>query len=46
MKVLKETDSFKKAMDYMNSFVADVFTTSVFVKEDTKAVVTHNKYGV
>lgn len=41
-----QTDAFKKAMDYMDSFVADDFTTSVPVNEDTKAVVAHNKYGV
>ena len=41
-----QTDAFKKAMDYMYSFVADDFTTPVPVNEDTKAVVAHNKYGV
>ena len=41
-----QTDAFKKAMDYMDSFVADDFTTPVPVNEDIKAVVAHNKYGV
>lgn len=41
-----QTEAFKKAMDYMDSFVADDFTTPVPVNEDTKAVVAHNKYGV
>lgn len=41
-----QTDAFKKAMDYMDSFVADDFTTPVPVNEDTKAVVAHIKYGV
>ena len=41
-----QTDAFKKAMDYMDSFVADDFTTPVPVNEATKAVVAHNKYGV
>ena len=41
-----QTDAFKKAMDYMNSFVANDFTTPVPIDEDSKAVVAHNKYGV
>lgn len=41
-----QTDAFKKAMDYMDSFVADDFTTPVPIDEDSKAVVSHNKYGV
>lgn len=41
-----QTDAFKKAMDYMDSFVADDFTTPVPIDEDSKAVVAHNKYGV
>lgn len=40
-----QSGAFKKAMDYMDSFVADDFTTPVPVNEDTKAVVAHNKYG-
>lgn len=40
-----QTDAFKKAMDYMDSFVADDFTTPVPVNEDTKVVIAHNKYG-
>ena len=40
-----QTDAFKKAMDYMDSFVADDFTTPVPVNEYTKAVVAYNKYG-
>ena len=39
-----QIDTFKKAMDYMNSFVADDFTTPVPINEDTKAVVAYNKY--
>lgn len=39
-----QTDAFKKAMDYTDSFVADDFTTPVPV-EDTKVVIAHNKYG-
>lgn len=41
-----QTDAFKKAMDYMDTFVADDFTTPVPIDEDSKAVVSHNKYGV
>ena len=41
-----QTDVFKEAMDYMDSFVADDFTIPVPVNEETKAVVAHNKYGV
>lgn len=41
-----QTDAFKEAMDYMDSFVADDFTIPVPVNEETKAVVAHNKYGV
>ena len=41
-----QTDAFKVAMDYMDSFVADDFTIPVPVNEETKAVVAHNKYGV
>lgn len=41
-----QSGAFKKTMDYMDSFVADDFTTPVPVNEDTKAVVAHNKYGV
>ena len=41
-----QTDAFKKAMDYMDSFVADDFTTPVPIDENSKAVVAHNKYGV
>ena len=40
-----QSGAFKKAMDYMDSFVADDFTTPVPVNEDSKAVVAHNKYG-
>lgn len=40
-----QSGAFKKAMDYMDSFVADDFTTPVPVNEYTKAVVAHNKYG-
>lgn len=40
-----QSGAFKKAMDYMDSFVADDFTTPVPVNEDTKSVVAHNKYG-
>lgn len=43
---LERKDAFKKAMDYMNSFVANDFTTPVPIDEDSKAVVAHNKYGV
>lgn len=43
---LERKDAFKKAMDYMDSFVADDFTTPVPIDEDSKAVVAHNKYGV
>ena len=39
-----QTDAFKEAMDYMDSFVADDFTIPVPVNEETKAVVAHNKY--
>lgn len=41
-----QTDAFKEAMDYMDSFVADDFTNPIPVNEETKAVVAHNKYGV
>lgn len=41
-----QSGAFKKTMDYMDSFVADDFTTPVPVNEETKAVVAHNKYGV
>ena len=41
-----QSGAFKKAMDYMDSFVADDFTTPVPIDEDSKAVVSHNKYGV
>ena len=41
-----QTDAFKEAMDYMDSFVADDFTIPIPVNEETKAVVAHNKYGV
>lgn len=37
-----QTDAFKEAMDYMDSFVADDFTIPVPVNEETKAVVAHN----
>lgn len=37
-----QSDAFKKAMDYMDSFVADDFTTPVPVNEDTKVVIAHN----
>ena len=40
-----QSGAFKKAMDYMDSFVADDFTTPVPVNEDTKVVIAHNKYG-
>lgn len=37
-----QSGAFKKAMDYMDSFVADDFTTPVPVNEDTKVVIAHN----
>ena len=40
-----QSGAFKKAMDYMDSFVADDFTTPVTVNEDTKVVIAYNKYG-
>ena len=40
-----QSGAFKKAMDYMDSFVADDFTTPVPVNEDTKVVIAHDKYG-
>lgn len=41
-----QTDEFKEAMEYMDSFVADDLSIPVPADEETKAVVARSKYGV